>query len=131
MRHVPRTAGRRLRGSGAMIKVAQWMWSCEPGVAVYQVEHAAMLQRPPLGFVDLTPNDPSRKRLAILDGGRKLLDVWCSPVHDTCVEVYVDDPIPLADRDRVMGFVGEIEARGLSLKLIRRPLGFTLDTKRA
>lgn len=114
-----------------MIRIAQWMWGCEPGVAAYQVEHAAVLQRPPLGFVDLTPNDPARKRLAILDAGRKLLEVWCSPVHDTCVEVYVDDPLPVADRDRIMRFVAEIEARAISLKLVRRRVGFALGTKRA
>ena len=114
-----------------MIRIAQWLWTCEPSVAAHQIEHTAFTHRPPLAYIDLTPSDPMRKRLVILEAGRQLLEVWCSPVDDTCVEVYVGDPMPRDDRDLIMGFVSAIEARAKSLKLVRRRVGFRLDSQQA
>lgn len=107
-----------------MIKVASWMWRCEPGVAAWHVEWAAMLNQPPLQVIDLALDDPTCKHLLIRYDERLLLEFLCMPVSDTCVEAYVRNPTQLLDRDLVMNFVERVRDRANTFKLIRQPLGF-------
>lgn len=107
-----------------MTKLTSWMWRCEASVAAYHVEWTAMLHQPPLDFVDLTPSDSDRKRLSIGHQSRPMIHVVCLPLHDTCVEAYLVEPIQPEDRELVMGFLNQLNDRAISLKLVRRPIGF-------
>lgn len=107
-----------------MIKVATWMWRCEPGVAAWHIEWAAILHEPTLQFIDLTPDNPICKHLLITHNEQGIVEFLCVPMSDTCVEAYVRDPMRLSDRGMVMGFVEVVRQRGEAFKLPRQPIGF-------
>ncbi len=100
------------------------MWRCTPSVAAYHVEWAAMLFQPALDSVDLTPDNPERKRLALGADGRPIILVACLPIEDTCVEAFLADGSIAEDRNLVMPFLDHLNDRAIAVGLVRRPIGF-------